>query len=95
MFDGVILFANTFNIAWERKYFTTEIKKHRLPAVSLEYELDGIPSLTTDTYTGMYDITTHLIKEHGVKHVVFVSGFADNKEKALAREAALHELDED
>jgi len=61
MFDGIILFANTFNLLWEREYFRNEIIKCKIPAVTLEYELEGIPSLTTDTYSGMYELTNHLI----------------------------------
>lgn len=87
MFDGIILFANTFNLPWERDYFTREVLKHHIPAVTLEYELDGIPSLTTDTYSGMYELTTHLIKEHNVKRIAFASGFMDNKENQARLQA--------
>jgi len=87
MFDGIILFANTFNLLWEREYFRNEIIKCKIPAVTLEYELEGIPSLTTDTYSGMYELTNHLIKEHNVKRIAYASGFADNQENQARLQA--------
>lgn len=87
MFDGVMLLTNTINLSSEREYLNREILKHRIPAVSLEYELDGIPSLGTKTYSGVYELTTHLINEHNVKHIIYVSGPKDNKESLLRMQA--------
>ena len=64
MFDGVILLANTMNLASEREYFTRKVLEHHMPAVCLEYALDGIPCLGTDTYSGVFELTSHIIKEH-------------------------------
>ena len=87
MFDGTILFSNTFNISYEREYLSQEVLKHHIPAISLEYELDNIPSITTDTYSGMYDLTLHLIREHNVKRIAYVSGIVDNKENQARLQA--------
>jgi len=86
-FDGVILLGNTINLSSERSYLLEEIKKNKLPAVSLEYEMEGIPSLCTDTYSGVYELTTHLIKEHNVKDIIYVSGPSDNQESLLRQKA--------
>ena len=87
IFDGVILLTNTMNLASERQYFNQEIIKHHIPAVSLEYELDGIPCLGTNTYSGVYELTSHIIKEHQVKKIIYVSGPADNQENQLRLKA--------
>ena len=87
MFDGIILFSNTFNLPWEREYFRSEILRLGIPSICLEYELDGLPFLTTDTYSGMYDLTAHLINEHNVKRIAYISGFSDNKENQLRLKA--------
>lgn len=79
-FDGVILAANTINITLEREYLSREILKNNVPAVSLEYEIEGIPSLMTDTYQGVYDLVTHVIEEHNARKFLFVSGPKDNEE---------------
>ncbi|MBP3579138.1 MAG: GGDEF domain-containing protein [Lachnospiraceae bacterium] len=80
MFDGVIVLGNTINIASEREYLRTQIIEHNIPAVSLEYQLEGIPCLGTDTYSGVYELTSHIIKEHNVKKIIYFSGPADNQE---------------
>lgn len=80
MFDGIILLGNTMNLASEREYFHREILKYHIPAVSLEYELEGIPCLGTDTHSGVFELTSHIIKEHGARHIVYVSGPEDNQE---------------
>lgn len=87
MFDGVILLGNTINLASERDYFVQEILKHHIPAVSLEYEFEGIPCLGTDTYSGVYELTSHIIKEHNVKNIIYVSGPADNQESQTRQRA--------
>ncbi len=86
-FDGVVLLANAINLASEREYLNLEVLKHNIPAVSLEYELPGIPCLCTDTYSGVYELTMHLIDEHGVRDVIYVSGPEDNKENQLRMKA--------
>lgn len=87
MFDGVIVLGNTINIAAERDYLRSQVLKHNIPAVSLEYDLKGIPCLGTDTYSGVYELTTHIIKEHNVKKIIYVSGPADNMENQSRRQA--------
>lgn len=87
MFDGVILLTNTMNLPSERQYFNQEIIKHHIPAISLEYELEGIPCLGTDTYSGVYELTSHIIKEHHAKKIIYISGPADNKESLLRMQA--------
>ena len=87
MFDGVIVLANTINIASEREYLRQKIVKHNIPAVTLEYELEGIPCLGTDTYSGVYELASHIINEHNVKKIVYVSGPADNLENRSRMQA--------
>ena len=90
MFDGAIVLGNTINIASERDYIRSKILEFGIPAVSLEYELEGIPCLGTDTYSGVYELTDHIIKEHNVKKIVYVSGPADNQEN-LSRMQAVND----
>lgn len=92
-FDGVILLTNSMNMPSERQYFNQEILTHHIPAVSLEYELDGIPCLSTDTYSGVYELTAHIIKEHSVKRIIYVGGPEDNKENLLRMQAVNDALD--
>ncbi len=88
-FEGVILLGNTINLNSEREYLARQIQKHNVPSVSLEYEMDGIPFLGTETYTGVYDLVTHLIQGHKAKDFVFVSGPTDNQESQLRLKATV------
>lgn len=92
MFDGIILLGNTMNLSSERLYFQKEITKHHIPAVCLEYNLEGISCLGTDTYSGVFELTSHLIKEHNVKHIAYVSGPADNQESQSRKQAVIDAL---
>lgn len=91
-FDGIIVIANTINSASERAYLTEQINKHKIPAVSLEYTLEGIPSLYTDTYSGVYSLALHLVKDHDVRDVIFVSAHADNIENQTRKQAVIDAL---
>lgn len=86
-FDGVILLANSFNQKEEFDYLTGKIKELNLPAVSVEYELDGVPSIISDNYAGMYSLSEHIINEHGAKNIVFVSGPVDHPENVIRHKA--------
>lgn len=73
-FDGIILLANSFNCKDELEYLSSEIKRYRIPAISIEYELEGIPKIVTDNYSGMYEMAMHLFNEHHVKDIVYIGG---------------------
>ena len=83
MFDGIILLANTMNLVSEREYFTREITRLQIPAVCLEYELENIPCIGTDTYSAVLELTSHIINEHGVRSVVYVSGPKNHQENQI------------
>ncbi len=86
-FDGVILLSNTFHLQREFDYLREQILSKSIPAVSLEYELEGIDFMGTDNYSGMYELTKHLLEAHGVQRVLFVSGPKGNSESDCRRRA--------
>lgn len=76
-FDGVLLLSNQFNSPVVVDGFHKYIVENKICCVSLESDLEGIPSVLTDNAYGMYHLTKHLIEEHDAKNLVFVSGPAD------------------
>lgn len=94
MFDGVIMLTNTINLSSERSYLNEQVLKYNIPAVSLEYKLEGIPYLYTDTYSGVYALTSHLIKDHDVRDVIYISAPADNTENQIRMKAVVDALAE-
>ncbi len=90
-FDGVLLFANTFNRQWEIDYLTNSIKKSNVPCISIEYPIDGIPCISTDNTSGMKELVEHMIVEHGCRDILYISGPKDHPE-ASERLAAFKEV---
>lgn len=91
-FDGVILLSNTIYLNSERDYLTKQILKYKVPAICMEYELDGIPFMGTETYSGVYELVMHMIQVHKAKDFIFVSGPADNQESQLRLKATVDAL---
>lgn len=78
-FDGVIIMASTFNMQIEIDYIRQQALDAGIPAISLEYELDGIDYFGTDDYAGMHALAEHLILDHKVRNIVFIAGIEDHK----------------
>ena len=90
-FDGVILFSNIFNSLEILEREKNRILKSKTPVISLEYKLDGVDYIGTDNYSGMHEITEHLVKDHGLRDVAYISGPDDNYE-SLERERAFGDV---
>ena len=99
-YDGILLLGNTLNNAGELDTLCEQIRKIDVPAVCLEYQVEGIDSICTDNYQGMRELCDHLIEEHDVKRVVWVSGLPGNTEneeryRALVESLQAHGLSHD
>lgn len=79
-FDGAVLLANSFNLQNELEYMTEQVKNVKIPVISMESAIEGADYCYSDNYTGMYELTDHLIKEHKVKDIVFIGGLQDHEE---------------
>lgn len=79
-FDGVIVLANSYNTQEEVDYLVDEITKNNIPAICVEYELPGIPTIMTDNYYGMHELAMHIFKDHKARNVIFIGGPADHPE---------------
>lgn len=89
LFDGAIVMASTFNTSDEIDYVHNELLRTGIPSISLEYRLDGIDYIGTDDYSGMYNLTEHLILEHGVHNIVFMGGIESHAGNRLRLTAVL------
>ncbi|HKM20562.1 MAG TPA: substrate-binding domain-containing protein, partial [Lachnospiraceae bacterium] len=79
-FDGVILFSNIFNSLAVLEREKNRILQSKTPVVSLEYKLDGVDYIGTDNYSGMHEIVEHLVQDHGLRDIAYISGPDDNYE---------------
>ncbi|MCR5769269.1 MAG: GGDEF domain-containing protein [Lachnospiraceae bacterium] len=93
-FDGAIMLTNTFNIPAEKERVCALFQRAGIPMVSTEVAIDNMPFLGTDNYQGMRELTEHLVNEHEVRRIVYISGIEGNVECAIRRRAVedvLHE----
>ena len=81
-FDGVLLFANTYNNPWELDYLLSQVRKYKVPTVCMEYPLDDITYITSNNYHGMYELAEHMVTCHGCKKFLYISGPEDHPEAA-------------
>ena len=79
-YDAAILLANSFNCSEELEYLKSAISEVHIPTLSVEYKLNNIPSIVTDNFSGMYDLTRHLVVEHDVRNLVYIGGPEDHPE---------------
>lgn len=86
-FDGAVLMANSFNMQAEIDFVYDKVMKSGIPVVSIEHEFEGITTISTDNYNGMYELTQHVVQKHGARHIVFVSGPKEHAENNIRLQA--------
>ncbi len=57
------------------------------PVVALNEEIEEVPSVVVDNYSGISDLTRHLIEVHGCNRIAFVKGPENNQEAIYRFEA--------
>jgi len=84
--DGVILYSTSIKT---KRTTGDEFKKfcsglEPLSLVSINEKIPGYSGVVSDCYTGMKELTTHCIKNHGAKRIAFLCGPATHHD-ALER----------
>jgi signal transduction histidine kinase/DNA-binding LacI/PurR family transcriptional regulator len=72
---GIVIW--TGNLNWNTPHDQVQrfVKSYDpLPVVSVEVEIEGIPSLIWDNFYGMSEAVTHLIEVHQCKRIAFIRG---------------------
>lgn len=85
--DGVVFVANSFNTARELDMVYPEVMRRGIPAISIEYDLEGLSCIGTDNYSGMYKLVEHMITVHGMKDMLFITGPNDHAENIIRMQA--------
>lgn len=79
LFDGVILLSNTFSGELAEALYP-RIRAAGIPAVSIDRQLGDLYYIGIHNAPAMEQITRHLIEQHGVKRLNFISGPDANTE---------------
>lgn len=86
--DGLLLMGgamSNFLSSDELTHFVQHFS--HLPMLSISSPIPGIPSLLIDNYSGIADIISHLIHQHGCQTIAFIGGPADHTEAIYRLEA--------
>lgn len=78
LFDGVIVFSNTFHIDVNRKRIEELLKTLKCPVVCVGETLENYYSVRTDGYTAMRKLVEHYVLDHKMTRLHFVKGVAGN-----------------
>ncbi|MBO4591239.1 MAG: GGDEF domain-containing protein [Eubacterium sp.] len=92
-FDGVLLLGNTLTVGGELGILREKIEDAKVPAVCLEYEVDGIDCIRTENTNGMIELMEHMITVHGVKDIYWVGGPRDNPESQIRYQAVIDTME--
>ncbi len=79
-FDGIIIVRNTIQDDKIADKLTERIRKSKVPAISIDEEVEGLAYVGIDDYNAIKDITKHVIERHGVRRINFISGIMSNVE---------------
>ena len=79
-FDGVILLGNMLTVAGEIDILREKVLECNVPAICIDYDLDGVDSLLTDNTTGMRELVEHMIKVHNAKDFLWLGGTKGNRD---------------
>jgi signal transduction histidine kinase/AraC-like DNA-binding protein len=73
--DGLVSWASSVGGALERDEIAKfHCRYHPLPIVSITLPLEGIPTVSIDSYQGMRDMVAHLVEFHGYHRLAFICG---------------------
>ncbi|MCR5511231.1 MAG: GGDEF domain-containing protein [Lachnospiraceae bacterium] len=87
IYDGVIILTNTFSGNDEIDTIKRMFRGKRIPVISTEVKIPGFGFVGTSNYEGVRELADHLIEEHGVRKIIYVSGIADNEENKIRQHA--------
>lgn len=78
-FDGLMVQGNQIVLREAREAVQEMTSKSQIPAVTIGCELAGCTLVAFDNRQAEYEMTEHMIREHGARHLVYLTGILDNE----------------
>ncbi len=78
LFDGVIVFSNTFHIEINKKRIEELLETLTCPVVCVGAKLENYYSVGSDNYAAMRQLVEHYVLEHKMTRLHFVKGVVGN-----------------
>ena len=69
---------------WKEAESFVQMLSKTMPVISMGIEVEGVPSVNFDAYSGTYRMVEHMIKRHGARKIAFLRG-PENHESAQDR----------
>lgn len=91
-YDGYIFSINVVQGYDMLKKYHQPLLQCGKPMVSLECEMDGVPTIIPDGYDAEYRLVDHLIKEHGCRRINYVGGSPEHPDNILRKKAYTNAL---
>ena len=89
--DGLVIWASSLAAYVGPEGMQGFCERYRpLPMVGIGLPLNGVPSITLDSYQGMHDALQHLVQDHGRRRVAFLRGPERHHEAQLRYQAYLN-----
>jgi len=86
-FEGFILSVNVVQGYDMLKKYHQPLLNCGKPMVSLECEIEGVPTIVPDGYDAEYRLVEHLIKKHGCRKINYIGGSSDHPDNILRKKA--------
>ena len=77
-FDGALVQGNQIVLQSARDALARRIAEAGIPTVTVGSDIEGCCLVGIDNRQAQYDITAHVIREHGAKKLVYLTGILDN-----------------
>ena len=77
-FDGIIIQGNQIVLKDARRLVAEKVAEAGIPAISVGCEMEGCALLQFDNRQAEYEMTDHIIREHGARRLVYLTGILDN-----------------
>lgn len=79
-YDSIIIVGNPIRYSQFFSEIMQQIRDFKIPVVSIESKIEGMPVFYTDNRAAMWELVSHLIKVHKVKNICYLSGPKDSSE---------------
>ena len=91
-YEGVLFSINVVHGYEMVKRYFPNLLTLTVPKVSIELEMEGIPSVISSGYGAEYRLVEHLIVEHGCRKINYVGGSPDHQDNIVRKKAYMDAL---
>ncbi len=77
-FDGILIQGSQIVRQASREALARRVAESGVPAVTLDCPVEGCTLVSVDNEAAEHDITEHVIREHGARRLVHLTGLMDN-----------------